>query len=495
MRLSVATSLAIASAALVLTARAQTAAPPVLAIEMDNAITQPGNLRLIRPLALFISDWSGEKPRARAWTNTGSVTAEIAPLPGTRGHWNATVKYTVTEAPGAAPASGQLTVRLTVHGVTVLGSFEGKFRDLMVNGPVQAGLCWDLVSGPKSGTILWLPDPARPARAAIVLGSKEAALREDLQAFAAANNLAIAGIEGFDLDMAGRDGPAIDADLKALGAMSGHPEMERAPLFLTGHSMSGQIAYEYNAWRPERVVAFTVNKGGNYRTWQASDRARANPAVLCGGETDTDHRVASIRRLFDGNRPFGALWSVEIEEGEGHSFVRSLPLFLLHFQHALDQRLPVGATSIRPVDQRRAWLADNSTWHGGIAKIFPAAGFKGDSTHLSWLLDGDVAYVYRGVATYGNPLVLARTADHGVAYFADEPVVLECTDFGNDEWKSVALYDGAARIATLTRGKPRVTLKPQKLGVHAGVLVGERPDGSQRTSWPVAWIVRPALGE
>jgi hypothetical protein len=38
-----------------------------------------------------------------------------------------------------------------------------------------------------------------------------------------------------------------------------------------------------------------------------------------------------------------------------------------------------------------------------------------------------------------------------------------------------------------------VTLKPQKLGVHAGVLVGERPDGSLRTSWPVAWIVRPAL--
>jgi hypothetical protein len=446
-------------------------------------------------MAVFISDWSGDKPRARAWTYFGTVAAEVTRLPATRGHWNGTVKYTVVEAPGAAPASGEITVHLAIHGTTALGSFEGKFRDLIVQGPVQAGLTWDLVSGPKSGTILWLPDPARPVRAAIVLGSKEAALREDLQAFAAANNLAIVGIEGFDLDMAGRDGPAIDADLKALGTMSGHPEMERAPVFLTGHSMSGQIAYEYNAWKPERVIAFTVNKGGRYRTWQASERARANPAVLCGGETDADYRVAAIHKLFDGNRPSGALWSVEFEEGEGHTFARSLPLFLLHFQHALDQRLPVGATGVLPVDQRRAWLADNSTWHEGVAKVFPAAGFKGDATHLSWLLDRDVAYVYRGIATYGNPLVLARTADHGVAYFTDEPVVIECADFGDGEWKSVSLYDGATSIATLTRGKPRVTLPPQKLGVHAGVLVGERPDGSQRTSWPVAWIVRPALGD
>jgi hypothetical protein len=242
------------------------------------------------------------------------------------------------------------------------------------------------------------------------------------------------------------------------------------------------------------VIALTVSKGGNYLTWQASARARANPAVICGGEKDLEYRVASIHRLFDDNRPEGALWSVEFEEGEGHSFERSVPLFLLHFQHALDQRLPVGAATIGPVDSRHAWLADNSTWHDGIAKIFPAAGFAGDARHLSWLLDADVAAVYRGVATYGNPLVLARTAGHSVAYFADEPVVVECTDFGEGEWRSVGLYDGAQRVATLAREKPRVTLGAQKLGVHAGVLVGERADGSQRTSWPVAWVVRPALG-
>jgi len=465
------------------------AAPPVLGVSMDNVITQPGNLRLIRPLVLYVSDWQGEKPRASAWTNTGTVTAELTRLPGSPGHWNASVRYTVVEAPAAAPGTGELTLRLTLHGATVLGSFEGRYRDLQLRGAAQAGLAWDLTSALDGRGLLWIADPSRPVRAVLIWGpgageaGKPAALREDLQAFAAANHVALVGMEG-----------PVDQTLRGLGEMSGHPELERAPMLLTGHSAGGQLAYEFNASHPERVIAFTVNKGGIYRTWQASTRARANPAVICGGEKDLERRVAAIHRLFDENRPPGAFWSVEIEEGEGHSFDRSVPLFLLHFQHALDERVPVGASEIRPVDQKRAWYADNATWKSGITRIFPAAGFKGDSTHLSWLLDADVAYAYRGVASYGNPLVLARTAGHGVQYFTDEPVVLECADFGEGEWKTVALYDGAARVAEITRAKPRVTLPAQKLGVHAGVLVGERPDGSLRTSWPVAWIVRPALG-
>jgi len=110
---------------------------------------------------------------------------------------------------------------------------------------------------------------------------------------------------------------------------------------------------------------------------------------------------------------------------------------------------------------------------------------------MSWLLDEDVAYIYRGIATYGNPLKLALAADHSIQYFAGEPVVLDCTDFGPGEWKSVALYDGASRVAEVARERLRVTLKSERAGAHAGVLIGERPDGTLRTSLPVAWVVRP----
>jgi len=465
------------------------AQPPTLAVELENVITQPGNLRLIRPLVLFVTEWSGEHPQARAWTNTGTVTAEITRLPASPDHWNATVRYTVVEAEGAPPATGQVTLRLAIRGTAVTGSFDGRFRDLQLHGDAHAGLTWDYAYRiAASGMLLWLPDPGRPVRAVLLWGDKHGALRPDAQAFAAANNLALIGHQGYFVG----EGVIMEKGLAALAETSGHPELARVPLMLTGHSIYGQIAYEFNAWYPGRVLAFTVHKGGAYQTWNAPDAARANPGVIVGGETDTEGRIASIHRLFDTNRPQGALWSLEFEEGEPHTVGRSVPLILFHFQHALDQRLPAGATKPLPVDTKRAWLADNSTWRDSITKIFSADSYKGDVTHLSWLLDRDVAFVYRGIATYRNPLVLARTAGHESAYYSDEPVVLECADFGDDTWKRVTLYDGAQQLGVLTPDHPRITLPPQKPGAHAGVLVGERPDGSLRTSWPVAWVVRPA---
>jgi hypothetical protein len=464
---------------------------PVLTVSLENAITRPqnhGTGALIRPLVLFLSDWSGDTPKASAYTYTGTVEAAVTRLKSQAARWDAAVHYTVLEEAGAKPLSGEVTLGLTLHGTTLLGTYVGAFNGIAAKGAAEAGLSWDFTErDQRRGMLLWLPDPAKPVRALLLWGNgpglsaKHVALREDLQAFGAANRVAVIGMDGYDQNMP-VSGPAIHDGLKALAALSRHPELETAPILFSGHSMGGQIAYEYNAWNPERVIAFTVSKGGVYFHPNAPERARANPGVLVAGETDMESRVAAIHRLFDSNRPAGARWSLEIEEGIAHDFGASLPLFLLHFQHALD-RPPAGGS--------RAWLADNATWQDGITRIFPAGGFPGEATRSSWLLDEDVAYVYRGIATYGNPLKLALAGGHGMQYFADETVEVECSDFGPGPWKSVALYDGASRIAPLTPQKPRVALTAQRPGVHAGVLLGERPDGALRTSRPIAWVVRP----
>ncbi len=144
MRSGLAAVLALASVA-----SAQTAAPPVLSVELGNAITQPGNLRLIRPLVLFISDWSGDKPRARAWTDTGTVTADITRQPGTPGHWNAAVQVHGSGGlPGAQPGvgDGDAAGHLSLHGTTrFLDRSKERFRDLQIHGNAQAGLTWDFV--------------------------------------------------------------------------------------------------------------------------------------------------------------------------------------------------------------------------------------------------------------------------------------------------------------------------------------------------------------
>ena len=207
--------------------------------------------------------------------------------------------------------------------------------------------------------------------------------------------------------------------------------------------------------------------------------------------------MQAIRRLFDTNRPLGADWSLLVEEKMGHEQGNTLGLLLLFFQHALEQRLPARASSrkgtarLRPVNQRRAWLADNSTWKEGITRIYPARSYKGDRTRLSWLLDADVAVIYRGLASYANPLVLTR-AGHGSVYSQAEPVVLECADFGGLPWESVSVFEGARAIGWVAPGKEKLVIRgPLKPGAHAAVLVGRLPDGGLRTSIPVAWYVRP----
>jgi len=268
--------LAVAGAA-VLAASAQTSVPPVLSVELDNAITQPGILRLIRQLVLYVYDWSGEKPTARAWTNTGTVSAEVTRTPGSPGHWNASVTYTVVEAAGAQPGTGTVALHLTIHGTTVLGWFDGRFRDLMLRGTVTAGLTWDLGDAQR-GMLLWLPDPSRPVRAALLWGGdKHSALREDLQAFGAANDVAVVGMEGFSIGMEA-DGRRIEDDLRRLGAMSGHGELERAPILVHGPLHR----------RPDRLRVQCLEAGAGDRAYgvegrQLSDVASFRPRARQSG--------------------------------------------------------------------------------------------------------------------------------------------------------------------------------------------------------------------
>ena len=96
----------------------------------------------------------------------------------------------------------------------------------------------------------------------------------------------------------------IPAFLDALGAFadkSHHPEIATAPLLLWGMSAGGEFNYEFVAWKPERVVAFVVNKGGIYYTALAPKAARDVPGVLFVGGKDLESRTSTITGLFAGD--------------------------------------------------------------------------------------------------------------------------------------------------------------------------------------------------
>ena len=97
-----------------------------------------------------------------------------------------------------------------------------------------------------------------------------------------------------------------------------HPEVASASLLLWGHSAGGEFNYEFACWKPERVTAFVVNKGGYYFTHLAPTAARNRPSIFFIGGKDEEFRILSIRGIFAINQKAGAAWKLVVNPSEGH---------------------------------------------------------------------------------------------------------------------------------------------------------------------------------
>jgi poly(3-hydroxybutyrate) depolymerase len=202
----------------------------------------------------------------------------------------------------------------------------------------------------------WIPEGAGPLNAVVVLtpGSngdgRPAAGDSAWQAFASRLRVALLGcrftdrphdldfIEEYAEASAGSGRALVDA-LSAFAVRSSHPELAGAPLFLWGMSAGGEFNYEFTAWKPERVAAFIVNKGGIYYTALVSRAARAVPGILFTGEKDLTFRNDAIRGLFAVNRRAGALWALAGEPGTDHAVGRSRDMAMIFFEEILRLRI------------------------------------------------------------------------------------------------------------------------------------------------------------
>src|SRR6185436_7453023 len=106
-----------------------------------------------------------------------------------------------------------------------------------------------------------------------------------------------------------------------------------------------QFNYEFAAWKPERVAAFVVNKGGIYYSALTSAAARNVPAILFTGGKDLEFRVNTIVGLFAVNRRGGALWTLADEPGVGHAIGKSQQMTMMFFEDLLPLRLSEGESA------------------------------------------------------------------------------------------------------------------------------------------------------
>jgi len=190
-------------------------------------------------------------------------------------------------------------------------------------------------------------------------------------------------------------GQALLDALAAFAARSGRAEVTTAPLALWGMSAGGQFNYEFAAWKPDRVIAFVVNKGGIYYSALVPRAAREVPALLFVGDRDLAFRTSTIAGLFAVNRRAGALWALVTEPDTAHAVGRSRDLGAMFLADVMALRLASGA--LTPVDASAGFIGELTA-----ATIQPAAGAAAPTAPTAWLPTERLARAWQAVVT-GRP--------------------------------------------------------------------------------------------
>jgi|SRR6185295_9512209 len=259
----------------------------------------------------------------------------------------------------------------------------------------------------KADFRLWYPADAATLRAIVVLmpGSNGdgRSMAEDAawQEFATRNHLALVGCRITDkphdqsfieeyANVSQGSGQALLSALSTFAGRTKHAELATAPLLLWGMSAGGEFNYEFTAWRPERVAAFVVNKGGIYYTALTSRAARNVPGILFIGGKDLQSRINTITGLFEVNRRGGALWALAEEPGVAHVVGRSIDVARLFFEDVLSLRLNGG--NLKTLSEREGFIGDIK------AKSFqPAASAPASANATAWLPTERVARAWQAM--------------------------------------------------------------------------------------------------
>jgi poly(3-hydroxybutyrate) depolymerase len=288
--------------------------------------------------------------------------------------------------------------------VLILAASAVSARAATFDEAVPSGANYD-----KAEFRLWLPDGAGTVRALVILvpgsnGDGRGQVDDPFwQTFAAKRHLALVGCRFTDktheqmfiehyVDVSKGSGQALLDALASLGTKSGHAELASAPVLLWGMSAGGEFNYEFTAWKPERVIAFVVNKGNVYYTALAPLAARRVPGILFTGENDLSFRVDAINGLFAINRRAGALWAYAQEPGVGHEVAHSREFAAVFFDEMLTVRLSEKG-ELRTLDEKSGLYGDPRAH-----TIQPAAETTPPSKYpVSWLPSARVAHAWEGV--------------------------------------------------------------------------------------------------
>jgi hypothetical protein len=198
------------------------------------------------------------------------------------------------------------------------------------------------------------------------------------------------------------------------------------------------------------------------------------------------------------HRPKGALWGWMAVQGVGHEFagqeVLAMPILdaAVRLRYPADGDVRKGPVKLKPVDLESGWVADNTTWKSGLTTITPAKKFKGDVAKSSWLLNEDIAFIYRAYATHDWPLKITSPSNMSAkseVFATGSVVTIKVDDSKFPNRTNLELYDGAKKVGELLKGPAEFTVKDLKAGYHAYSVLGTDGKANTRPSNPVLVVV------
>ena len=354
-------------------------------------------------------------------------------------------------------------------------------------------------------TRLWIPNDVTVIRGVIILGNgavgdqRNRTEETDWQALARAHDFALMGTSLYicqSVNDVNAEVPMLLADLAWYATASGHPEVAHLPFVLAGWSGGGQMAYGINTKIPERVIAYIMNKGAYYVPGALSPAALKTPSIGVGGQYDLGVDRTGIIDRFKANRPSGGLCALAVEHNTGHSEGNVDGVFFTFFDHAIRARYPAGVTplsgpvTLLDLTESNGWLATEPTISSGLSgSVYPYAAYSGDKTTACWLMDADVANLYRGFATY-NPAVTVTPV--GGPLFLDSQMIefrVSVDSAAFPEWTSADVYDGAFKLGTVNKGGPMSVYAVRPWGGRGVTAIARDASGNERTSIPQPFVV------
>ena len=267
---------------------------------------------------------------------------------------------------------------------------------------------------------LWIPPNTDPVKGVFISGhgggggdSRNFARDENVRALAMRLGFAVAGLHNFPGRRVYEEGAAVFFKaLDGLAGMGHHPELENLPFVMYGSSNGGAATYGFVNYAPERAICFVANVSAGGRPEVPVDAALHVPGVLIIGKFDALIGQRGIDRtalLMKEARTKGALWSWALEL-KGHEDGYSFDIYMKLVEQAVMARYPEhgdpskGEIELVDIREQEGWLVDQESWEGGLTYVDSYDQYKGDKSTAGWVLNKDMAYVYRSLATHHNPL-------------------------------------------------------------------------------------------